>query len=278
MVVQSSTPNSTSPGSTAANSDAFRNTPSSSEFIENDGALLRLLFESAAPSDVIDLCNLGAGNIAGAGRVFGCLPPPPLFLRKDLYFRSHAFFGGVEDGLCVIPVLTESMEELDSTETGGPPPTRDVEDPRENIRSPLGNSTLMVVGCCGSCVVAVVVAVSPSITRKSREGGDEGGVSLKEGEPESTLLLALEDDEIALLRVLEVGFNRFHDPLMLDMDPLILLWRSSLGAIFNRKPCVYLLQSLKRSESVHPPLQSLVHVMCVYYVDNVVATNKGMPK
>eukprot|EP00573_Skeletonema_grethae_P011397 CAMPEP_0201705656 /NCGR_PEP_ID=MMETSP0578-20130828/46520_1 /ASSEMBLY_ACC=CAM_ASM_000663 /TAXON_ID=267565 /ORGANISM="Skeletonema grethea, Strain CCMP 1804" /LENGTH=104 /DNA_ID=CAMNT_0048193939 /DNA_START=100 /DNA_END=410 /DNA_ORIENTATION=- len=104
------------------------------------------------------------------------------------------------------------MEELDSTEMGGPP-IRDVEDPRENIRS-LGNSTLMVVGCCGCAV-----EVSPSITRRSRGGGDEGGVSLKEGEPESRLLLVFEDDEIALLlRALE-GFNRFHDPLMLDTDP-----------------------------------------------------------
>lgn len=90
----------------------------------------------------------------------------------------------------------------------------DVEDPRENMRSPLGNSTLMVVGCVG-------ILPSPSMTRKSREGGDEGGVSLKEGEPESMLLLVLEDDEIALLlRPLE-GFSRFHDPLMLDVDPLM---------------------------------------------------------
>jgi len=106
----------------------------------------------------------------------------------------------------------------------------DVEDPRENIiRSlPLGNSTLMVVGCC-CCCCDVVVAPPPSTTRRSRGGGDEGGVSLKEGEPESMLLLVLEEDIALLLRVLE-GFNRFHDPLMLDMDPLILI--VLLGFVF----------------------------------------------
>jgi hypothetical protein len=106
-------------------------------------------------------------------------------------------------------VLTESIEELDST-VGGP---MDVDDPREKVRS-LGNSTLMVVGCC-CCCVCDDDDVSP-MTRKSRGGGDEGGVSLKEGEPESMLILVL---EVRALDGLEV--RRFHDPLMLDMDPLM---------------------------------------------------------
>jgi len=87
----------------------------------------------------------------------------------------------------------------------------DVDDPREKVRS-LGNSTLMVVGCCCVCDDD---DVSP-MTRKSRGGGDEGGVSLKEGEPESMLILVL---EVRALDGLEV--RRFHDPLMLDMDPLM---------------------------------------------------------
>mmetsp|Transcript_32514 Transcript_32514/g.66225 ORF Transcript_32514/g.66225 Transcript_32514/m.66225 type:complete len:118 (-) Transcript_32514:412-765(-) len=89
----------------------------------------------------------------------------------------------------------------------------DVDDPREKVRS-LGNSTLMVVGCC-CCCVCDDDDVSP-MTRKSRGGGDEGGVSLKEGEPESMLILVL---EVRALDGLEV--RRFHDPLMLDMDPLM---------------------------------------------------------
>lgn len=103
-------------------------------------------------------------------------------------------------------MLTESMEELDST-VGGP---MDVDDPREKVRS-VGNSTLMVVGC----------VVSP-ITRRSRGGGVEGGVSVNDGEPESILLLVLEDDNALLLRAFDgLEVSRFHDPLMLDEDPLI---------------------------------------------------------
>jgi len=96
----------------------------------------------------------------------------------------------------------------------------DVDDPREKVRS-LGNSTLMVVGCC-CCCVCDDDDVSP-MTRKSRGGGDEGGVSLKEGEPESMLILVLEDDILLLLlRALDgLEVRRFHDPLMLDMDPLM---------------------------------------------------------
>jgi len=99
----------------------------------------------------------------------------------------------------------------------------DVDDPREKVRS-LGNWTLMVVGCC-CCCVCDDDDVSP-ITRKSRGGGDEGGVSLKEGEPESMLILVLEEDIplLLLLRALDgLEVRRFHDPLMLDMDPLIFM-------------------------------------------------------
>ena len=101
------------------------------------------------------------------------------------------------------------MEELDST-VGGP---IDVDEPREKVRS-LGNSTLMVVGC----------VVSPT-ARRSRVGGVEGGVSVNnDGEPESILLLLVfeEDSAPRLLRAFAgLEANRFHDPLMLDDDPLI---------------------------------------------------------
>ncbi len=89
-------------------------------------------------------------------------------------------------------MLPESMDELSSTI-----------DPFEKDLS-LGNSTLMV-GC---------VCVSP-ITRRSRVGGEAGGVSLNNvGESES--MLVLEDDP---LRALEA--SRLHDPLMFVMDPLM---------------------------------------------------------
>jgi len=75
-------------------------------------------------------------------------------------------------------------------------------DPLEKDLS-LGNSTL-IVGC---------VCVSP-ITRRSRVGGEAGGVSLNEGESES--MLVLEDDP---LRALEASLLK--DPLMFVIDPLI---------------------------------------------------------
>ena len=96
-------------------------------------------------------------------------------------------------------MLPESIDELDST-VGGP---IDVGEPLEKDRSRFVKSRLMV-GC-----------ESP-ITWRSRVGGDAGGVSLNEGEPES--MLVLEDDP--LLRALEA--SRLHDPLRFVMDPLIM--------------------------------------------------------
>lgn len=101
------------------------------------------------------------------------------------------------------PVLTESMEELDST-VGGP---MDVDDPLEKVLS-RGNSTLIVVGCC------VVVVLPVLFIRRSRDGGEDGGVSGEE--PESVILI--------LLRFFED--RRFHELLMLDIDmePLMFIF------------------------------------------------------
>ena len=47
-------------------------------------------------------------------------------------------------------------------------------------------------------------------------------MSVNDGEPESILLLVLEEDNALLLRAFDgLEVNRFHDPLMLDEDPLI---------------------------------------------------------
>jgi hypothetical protein len=98
------------------------------------------------------------------------------------------------------------MDELDST-VGGPPVTCDVvavvavvgvipkkEVPPLEKDPPLGNSTRMA-----------------SFPRTSRVGGEAGGVSLNEGEPES--MLALEGDDPLLLRPLEA--SRPSDPLII---------------------------------------------------------------
>ena len=108
------------------------------------------------------------------------------------------------------------MDELDST-VGGPPVTCDVvavvavvgvipkkEVPPLEKDPPLGNSTRMAVGAAPPPAVV-------SFPRTSRVGGEAGGVSLNEGEPES--MLALEGDDPLLLRPLEA--SRPSDPLII---------------------------------------------------------------
>ena len=108
------------------------------------------------------------------------------------------------------------MDELDST-VGGPPVTCDVvavvavvgvipkkEVPPLEKDPPLGNSTRMA-------------EEAVSFPRTSRVGGEAGGVSLNEGEPES--MLALEGNDPLLLRPLEA--SRPSDPLIIFMYAML---------------------------------------------------------
>ena len=95
------------------------------------------------------------------------------------------------------------MDEFDSR-VGGP-----VDDPLENVRS-RGNSKLIDVG----------FGWVPSFTRRSREGGEGGGVSLNDGDPPESMLILEEINPLLLPRrdfedCLED--SRFHDPLILDI-------------------------------------------------------------